>query len=61
MRQWRLKHGGDVPRQELMHPLDRMRGDALYHIAQIRLGVEAVQLCATDQAVDRSCALTASI
>ena len=51
----------DVPRQQLGHTIDRMIGDTLEHVAQIGLGIEAVQLCGFDQTVDCRCALAAGI
>ena len=51
----------DVPRQELIDPIDRMFGDALEHVAQIRLRVDVVQLRGADERVDRSGACSASV
>src|ERR1700691_5958058 len=43
----------DVPGQELCDAVDGMIGDALDHLPQIGLGIEAVRLGGFDQAVDR--------
>lgn len=49
------------PRQQLLDAIDRMLGDTLDHIAQVRLGIDAVELGRTDQAVDRGGTLAAGI
>ena len=36
-----------------MHTIGRLVGDALDHMAQVCLGVEAVELCTAHEAVDR--------
>ena len=51
----------DVPRQQLVDAVDRMVGDALEHVAQVRLGIEAVELGRLHQAVDRRGALAARV
>lgn len=44
-----------------MDPLDRMFGDATPHLAQVVLGIEAVELRRLGQGVDRRDPLAASI
>ena len=36
--------GGTVPRQEVVHPVDGMLGDALQHVAQPSFGGDAIEL-----------------
>jgi len=43
--------GGTVPRQEVVHPVDGMLGDALQHVAQPGLGGDAIELGRADQAI----------
>ena len=51
----------EVPRQEFFNAVDGMVGDAGQHVAEIGFGIETVELCAADQAVDRCGALAAGI
>ena len=39
---------GNVPGQQFLDAIDRVIGDALDHVAQVRLGVQAVELGGTD-------------
>jgi hypothetical protein len=52
---------GDVPGKQVGDALDGMVGDAPEDVAQIGLGVEAVELGALDQGIDRRGALAAGI
>ena len=45
----------NVPWQKLCDAIDWMIGDALDHMPQIGLGIEAVRLCGFDQAIDPCC------
>ncbi len=49
-RRQRRRH---VPRQQFVDAVDRMVSNALKHIGEIRLGIEAVQACRADQAIHR--------
>jgi hypothetical protein len=40
-----------VPRQQLVEPMSRMRGDALEHVGEPRLRIDTVHLCRDDEAV----------
>ena len=51
----------DVPRQQLLDAVDRVLGDALEYLAQVRLGIEPVELGRFHQAVDRRGALAARV
>ena len=51
----------NAPRQQLVHPVDRVVSDAFEYIAQVRLRVHPVELGGTDQAVNRSTPFTALI
>lgn len=42
---------GDVPRCEFIDAVNRMVGDAREHVAQIRLGIDAVEFCGANEAV----------
>ena len=50
-----------VPRQELVDPIDRVIGDASENVAQLRLGIKAVELGGFDQGVDGGGALAAGV
>ena len=52
---------GDGPRQQFVDPIDRVLGDALEHVAQVGLEVEAVELRGAEQGVDRGGALAAVV
>jgi hypothetical protein len=52
--------GGEGPGQQVGDAVDRMIGDASKHIAQVGLGIEAVELGGLDQGVDCGRALAAS-
>ena len=43
---------GDVPGQQFVDAVDRVVGDAGQDVAQIGLGIEAVELGGLDQGVD---------
>jgi hypothetical protein len=43
----------DVPRQQLFDAVDRVIGDALEHLAQVRLGIQPVELGRLHEATDR--------
>ena len=47
--------------QEFLDAVDGMIGDAGQHVAQVSLGVEAVEFGGADQAVDRGGALAAGV
>ena len=51
----------DVPRQQLLDAVDRMLGDAPKHVAQVRFGIEPIELGRLHQAVDRGGALAARV
>ena len=51
----------NVPRQQLTDPADRMVGDACEHVAQVGLGIEAVQFRGPNQAVERCGARSAGV
>jgi hypothetical protein len=42
----------EVPGQQLCDAVHRMVGDALQHLAQVGLGIEAVQLGGSEQAIE---------
>ncbi len=46
----RQSHG---PRQQFVDAVDRMVSNALEHVGEIRLGIEAIQACRADQAIHR--------
>lgn len=48
-RRQRWRH---VPRQQFVDAVDRMVSNALEHVGEIRLGIEAVQACRADQVCD---------
>ena len=45
--------GIEIPRQQVLDPVDGVVGDASHHIPQIGFGIQAVKFRRTDQAVDR--------
>ena len=49
----RVQSSGNIPGQEFFDPVDRVLADALEHVAQVRFGVDIVELRRADQAVDR--------
>jgi len=51
----------DGPRQQFVDAIDRMVGDEAEHVAQVRLGVDAVELAGADQGVQRRGALAALV
>ena len=50
-----------VPGQEVVYPVDGMLGDALQHVAQPSLGVDAIELGRANQAIHRGRALAAAV
>ena len=62
-RQAWLDHGlqFDAPWQQFLDATDRVIGDALNNVAQIRFRVEAIELGGADQAVDAGGAFAAGI
>ncbi len=42
----------DLPRQQLIDPVDRMFGNMGQHVAQIILGVDLVELSSADETID---------
>jgi hypothetical protein len=50
----------DVPRQQLVDAVDRVLGNALEHLAQVGLGIQAVELRGLHQAVQAGRATAAS-
>lgn len=51
----------DVPGRQFGDALDRMVGDSLQHVAQIRLRIDPVQLGRSDQRVDGRGAVAALV
>jgi hypothetical protein len=51
----------EVAWQQFVDPVDRIRGDALEHDAQIRLRLQAVESRGADQAVERGGTFPASV
>jgi hypothetical protein len=45
--------GDEIPRKQLLNAVDGVVGDASQDFAQIGFGIEAVEFCRIDQAVDR--------
>lgn len=41
----------DIPRQQIINPIDRMVGDIGEDVAQIGFGIDAVHACHTDERV----------
>lgn len=56
-----LLASAEVPRQQFLDAVDRMIGDALEHVAQIRLGVQPIEFGRLHQAVDRRGALATGV
>ena len=56
-----VRRVGAVPRQQLLNTVDRMIADALNYVAQIRFGVEAVELGRADQAVNGRSTLASGV
>ncbi len=50
-----------VPGQEVGDPIDRMVRDIGEDVEKIGFGIQTVQFCRSNQAVDRGCPLAASI
>ena len=57
----RVQSSGNIPGQEFFDSVDRVLADALEHVAQVRFGVDIVELRRADQAVDRGRALASGI
>ena len=51
----------EAPGQQISKAVVRVVGDALKHEAQIRLGIEAIELGGFEQRVERGGALTAGV
>lgn len=49
------------PGQQFVDLADRMVGDVGQHVAQVRLGVDAVELAGADQGVDCGSALATAV
>ena len=61
--QRRLKahRGSNAPRQQLLDAVNRMLCDAGKHEAQICLGIDVVEFCCPDEAVDRGGSFTTGV
>src|SRR4051794_35572626 len=57
----RVQSSGNIPGQEFFDAVDRVLADAFEHVAQVRFGVDIVELRGADQAVDRGRALASGI
>jgi hypothetical protein len=55
------RYKGDVPGQQLCDAVDPVIGDAAEHLAQVDFGIEAVELGAFNEGVDRGGALAAGV
>ena len=53
--------GADVPEKEFGDLIDGLVGDARQHLAEMRLGIQAIEFGAAHQTVDRGGALAAGI
>ncbi len=53
--------GGEVPRQQFMDLFQWMLSDPFQHLAQIFLGIEAIQFSGLGQRVDRGSPLAAGV
>ena len=51
----------DVPRQQILHPVDWMIGNALENILQIALRIDVIQLTSFNEAIGDGCALTTGV
>ena len=51
----------DIPRQQIINPIDRMVGDIGEDVAQVGFGIYAVHSCGTDERVHSSCAFAAAV
>lgn len=49
---WDGQHRCDIPRQELVNPIDRMISDVREHMAQPGLRINAIELGGADQRID---------
>jgi len=57
----RPKLSGYVPGQEFFDPAKRVIGDAAQHLAQPAFRIDAAEACGSEQGVDGSCALAATV
>ncbi len=51
----------DIPRQQFIHAIDWMVGDALENVLQIAVRVDVIQLTCFNQTIGDRCALTTGV
>jgi len=56
-----MQRGSNVPRQQLLNAVDWMLCDAGKHVTQIGLGIDVVEFCRSDEAVNRGDTFAAEI